>query len=292
MNPQAEEKGLKLSYEHRFEGDSPFDARPFVLSDEGRLKQIILNFVGNAIKFTNKGSVSAYSEIQQESGSHWLRIDIEDTGIGISEEDQEKLFKPFSQIDSGHNRKYGGMGLGLAISSKFAEALGGRIGCESAEGQGSRFWIRIPIDLRDNEYVEDASAPPEASRIKRGAGNVLLVEDESVNRELGAVLLKSIGYRPVCAKDGYEALKLAEEQRFDLILLDIRMPGMDGFEVAKRLRERENAGEATPIIAVSAHVMPRDSERCLAVGMNDSLRKPLTLQALSEAMDKWLGSRA
>lgn len=291
MNPQAEEKGLKLSYEHRFEGESPFEAKPIVLSDEGRLKQIILNFVGNAIKFTNKGSVSVFSEIKRESGIDWLRIDIQDTGIGIAKEDKKKLFRPFSQIDSGHNRKYGGMGLGLAISSKLATALRGSIGCESEEGNGSRFWIRIPIELRVNEFEDVDPTPSNAFHLKRGTGSVLLVEDESVNRELGVVLLDSIGYQPVCAKDGYQALKLAEEQDFDLILLDIRMPGIDGFEVAKRLRERELNGKQTPIIAVSAHVMPRDQERCLAAGMNDSLRKPLNLQALSKAMDKWLGSR-
>lgn len=123
-------------------------------------------------------------------------------------------------------------------------------------------------------------------------GRVLLLEDESVNLKLGSVLLKSIGYEPTCAKDGYEGLDLAQSHPFDLILLDIRMPGIDGFEVARRIRERGTPGERIPIVAVSAHVMPGDKRRCAAAGMDDSMRKPLTLHGLSETMDKWLSNRA
>lgn len=291
MQPQADLKELEIHYEHSFTGDSPFDARPVITTDIGRLKQIVLNFLGNAIKFTNKGSITVKSEIESEShGNDYLRIEIRDTGIGIRDDDLQKLFKPFSQVDGSLTRQYGGMGLGLAISRKFAKALGGDIGCRSEVGVGSRFWIRIPVGLKKITLEEKGTTTISATPLKTGQGSVLLVEDELVNRELGAVLIKSIGYEVVCARDGFEAVKLCKTRAFDIVLLDIRMPGMDGFETATKLRELDELDKQTPIVAVSAHVTPRDKEHCLEVGMNGSLRKPLTLQKLSETLANWLGS--
>ena len=289
MQPQVDLKGLDLRYEHRFTGDSPFDARPVIITDIARLKQIVLNFVGNAIKFTKEGSIFVKSKIESEpQGDNFLYIEISDTGIGIREEDLKKLFKPFTQVDARLSRQYGGMGLGLAISRKFAQALGGDIGCRSKVGVGSSFWIRVPVGLKKISYEEDSAVETVVASLKIGQGSVLLVEDELVNRELGAVLLKSIGYEVVCAGDGFEALEIYKTRLFDIVLLDIRMPGMDGFETAIKLRQLDDPGKQPPIVAVSAHVTPRDKEHCLEVGINGSLRKPLTLQKLSETLEKWL----
>ena len=291
MQPQVDAKELEVHYEHSFTGDSPLDARPVINTDIGRLKQIVLNFVGNAIKFTNKGSITVKSKIESEAqNSDYLRIEIIDTGIGIRNDDLKKLFKPFSQVDGSLSRRYGGMGLGLAISRKFAQALGGEIGCRSEVGVGSSFWISIPVGLKKIAFEEKDAATISTATLKTGQGSVLLVEDELVNRELGAVLIKSIGYDVVCARDGFEALKICKTRSFDIVLLDIRMPGMDGFETAIKLRELPQLGKETPIVAISAHVTPRDKEHCLEVGMNGSLRKPLTLQKLSETLDNWLRS--
>jgi signal transduction histidine kinase/CheY-like chemotaxis protein len=291
MQSQADLKELEIHCEYSFTGDYPFDARPVITTDIGRLKQIVLNFIGNAIKFTNKGSITVKSEIESESpGNNYLRIEIKDTGIGIRDDDLQKLFKPFSQVDGSLSRQFGGMGLGLAISRKFAQALGGDVGCKSEVGVGSSFWIRIPVGLKKIAFEEKDTTTISATPLKTGQGSVLLVEDELVNRELGAVLIKSIGYEVVCARDGFEAVKLCKTRSFDIVFLDIRMPGMDGFETATKLRELDELDKQTPIVAVSAQVTPRDKEHCLEVGMNGSLRKPLTLQKLSETLDNWLGS--
>ncbi|MDG2170931.1 MAG: ATP-binding protein, partial [Opitutales bacterium] len=223
MQPQVVLKNLEIRYEHNFTGDSPFDTRPVIITDIGRLKQIALNFVSNAIKFTNEGSITVKSKIESDSGSgNILYIEIIDTGIGIKKEDLEKLFKPFSQVDGSLSRQYGGMGLGLAISRKFAQALGGDIGCSSEVGAGSRFWIRVPVELKTVSFTDDTPIETDAAPLKTDRGSVLLIEDELVNREMGAVLLKSIGYEVVCARDGFEALKMYESRSFDIVLLDIR----------------------------------------------------------------------
>jgi len=293
MRPLAEAKGLELKYEHKFEGDSPFDARPVVVTDEGRLKQILLNFVGNAIKFTHEGSITVNSKIEiGDDQRDSLLIEVNDTGIGIKDKDLKKLFKPFSQVDGSLSRQYSGMGLGLAISRKFAEVMGGSIGCSSEAGAGSRFWIRIPVSLKKVAFEDVEAVAAKATLPKSGHGKVLLVEDELVNRELGAVLLRSIGYEVVCARDGFDALDIVERQDFDIILLDLRMPGMDGYMTATKLRLKEKPGRRTPIVAVSAHVTPKDKERCLEVGMDGSLQKPLTLQKLADTLDKWLGEKS
>ena len=294
MSAQAKEKGLDLEFILELPKGFPED-RPIVFdSDEGRLQQVVLNLIGNAIKFTKEGRITVQVVIKSnKQGMDALKVSVEDTGIGISKEDSKKLFEPFTQVDEGLSRKYGGMGLGLAISRAFVEALGGVIDCSSEPGVGSTFWLEIPIKLKDGETVATLNnAPvdsiPDGDEEDNGAKSILLVDDERVNRELGASMIRSLGYHVVCAKDGLEALNLNGKQEFGLILLDIRMPKLDGFETAQALRDRSQKQPLSPIIALSAHITTKDEERCHETGMRDYLQKPLKMDTLNRCIQKWL----
>lgn len=286
MMKEADTKGLKLEFEFDLPPDYNSEKAVLFESDEGRLRQVVLNLIGNAIKFTESGTVSVTAIISKKNDTDGqLHVSIEDTGIGISDSDLEELFKPFTQVDGGMNRSYGGMGLGLAICRGFIEALGGKIDCESERGVGSRFWFEIPIVLKgqSNEDAVDFNRfelpeKPDASL------SILLVDDERVNRELGASMIRSLGYTVICAKDGFEALKLCGKQAFDLILLDIRMPRLDGFETAQAIREREDRSPPTPIVALSAPIALDDEQRCAEVGMNGYLQKPLKMDTLNATL--------
>ena len=297
MSAQAKEKGLDLEFILELPKGFPED-RPIVFdSDEGRLQQVVLNLIGNAIKFTEEGRITVRVIIKSnEQGMDALKVSVEDTGIGISEEDSKKLFEPFTQVDEGLSRKYSGMGLGLAISRAFVEALGGVIDCSSELGVGSTFWFEIPIKLKHGETVatlDNASVNsiPGGNEEDDGAKSILLVDDERVNRELGASMIRSLGYHVVCAKDGLEALSLTGKQDFGLILLDIRMPKLDGFETAQALRDRSQKQPLTPIIALSAHITTEDEERCHETGMRDYLQKPLKMDTLNRCIQKWLNRK-
>ncbi len=290
MREEAKSKQLDLEFKFELpDGYSPDQAVMFE-SDEVRLKQVVFNLIGNAIKFTHKGKITISTQIQGiENDSGKLCIRVEDTGIGISENDINKLFKPFSQVDSGLNRQYSGMGLGLAISRSFVEAMGGVINCSSIEGKGSVFWFEIPIVLKGQ--VEQTQTLIQSFNHRVAATDsqsVLLVDDERVNRELGASMIRSLGFHVVCAKDGFEALDLSGKHDFGLILMDIRMPRLDGFSTAEAIRDRQKKEPPTPIIALSAHITRQDEERCQKVGINDYLQKPLKIQVLNEFLKKWL----
>ena len=203
---QAKEKGLDLEFILELPKGFPKD-RPIVFdSDEGRLQQVVLNLIGNAIKFTEEGRIIVRVIINSnEQGMDTLKVSVEDTGIGISEEDSKKLFEPFTQVDEGLSRKYGGMGLGLAISRAFVEALGGVIDCSSEPGVGSTFWFEIPIKLKDGETVAtlnnaSVNSITDGNEEDKRAKSILLVDDERVNRELGASMIRSLGYHVVSPK--------------------------------------------------------------------------------------------
>lgn len=289
---QAEAKNKELDIEFKFDLPNEFSPDQSVIfeSDEGRLKQVVLNLIGNAIKFTESGKITIYTRIQKtENDSGKLCIRVEDTGIGISEKNIEKLFKPFSQVDSGLNRKYSGMGLGLAISRSFIEAMGGEINCSSTEGEGSAFWFEVPILLKgQKDESEPLTSSFDHTLVSHDSESVLLVDDERVNRELGASMIRSLGYNVVCAKDGFEALDLSGKFEFGLILMDIRMPRLDGFNTAEAIRDRQKNITPTPIIALSAHITREDEERCKKVGIDDYLQKPLNIQVLNDYLKRWL----
>ncbi|MBC2605414.1 response regulator [Pelagicoccus albus] len=290
LTPQA--KAKKLSTQFHFANRTGLSGTPLLVHiDEGRIRQILLNLTNNAIKFTHSGSVSLSIWAEEaKDGQSDLHIKVEDTGIGIAKEDQEKLFKPFSQIDSSWTREYGGMGLGLAISQRILKAMGGSITCSSKEGQGSIFKAVIRVNAQSGEQSEEPAKDSEPFSLAAGA-NVLLVEDEPVNRELMDALLCSLGHEVDLAKNGLEAVEMAASKQYDFILLDISMPKMDGFEASRQIRQLGENNSNVPIVAMTAHVTTEDKERCIAAGMNDYLSKPVSYSKLKSSLSVWLEKR-
>ncbi|MCC2637816.1 MAG: hypothetical protein K0Q68_1535 [Moraxellaceae bacterium] len=284
----ARQKGLEL----RYECSSP----PVVRGDGARVRQILINLLGNAIKFTRQGEVVLRCmELSRSAEKVWLRLEVEDSGIGIVEEVQKKLFEPFVQADSSTTRRYGGTGLGLAICRALAEAMGGRIGVFSVPGQGSLFWVELPFELVPPEAwpAEFEPGPEDSMELvaPEKSGRVLLVEDNPVNQLTASEMLKRMGYRVEVVGNGQEAVDAVRQLDFDLVLMDCDMPVMSGYEAARRIREREGGGRRLPIVALTASALPGDRELCLAAGMDDYLPKPVRMGELGRAVKKWLRGR-
>ena len=255
----------------------------WVLGDPMRLRQILANLLSNAIKFTERGSVACRVSLAADAAGTELpvvRFVVEDTGIGIPTHKLAQLFQPFHQLDPSVTRKFGGTGLGLAIVHSLAELLGGQLAVESREGAGSRFAVDLPLPA--TEPVIAAADPAVATRSRA----VLVVEDNAYNRHLLGDLLTSQGHRVTLAENGGKAFESLARQPFDLILLDVRMPDIDGIEVARRIRhtEREVCATPVPIIAVTADADAATREACLAVGMDDVLAKPIIPERLTRAI--------
>ncbi|OYT72458.1 MAG: hypothetical protein CFK48_02775 [Armatimonadetes bacterium CP1_7O] len=275
---RASEKGLVL--QAQINPNTP----EWVLGDPVRLRQIVANFISNAIKFTHEGSVTLLM-LPSPTYPQGVWIGVQDTGIGISEDKISSLFEAFTQADSSTTRRYGGTGLGLAISKRLAEMMGGRIGVESEVGVGSLFFVDLPLPAaqppqRHNDPAQPHSLP-EAFPNKR----ILLVEDNEVNRKVAVRLLGKLQLEVEIAVNGLEAVQKATENAYDLILMDCQMPEMDGYEATRTLRER---GIHTPIIALTANALEGDREKCLACGMNDYLSKPIQADKLRETLAQWL----
>lgn len=278
---------LKLNIDRSF----PITVR----GDMIRLRQVLLNLLSNAIKFTNKGVISIKAQTLSASADGYeLRFAVKDHGIGIPEEQQKKLFQPFTQASASTARKYGGTGLGLAISKQIVELMGGRIGVESNPGHGSTFWFIVKLlppehNLLDSRLTEEtvvhtgapSSAAPEAPHI-------LLVEDNPLNQKVALIMLERLGYTADVASDGREALRHIERNRYDLILMDCRMPEMDGFEATRRIRATVEYGKQLPIIAMTAGAYSNDREACLSAGMTDYLSKPVRELDLKNKLEQWL----
>jgi len=273
----ASEKGLEI----RCETKPGVPER--IVGDERRILQILLNLLGNAVKFTESGSVTLRVAPASGGDRPFLDFSVEDTGIGMSPETLKVLFKPFSQADSTINRRFGGTGLGLAISQRLAEAMGGRITVASLPGQGSTFTFRFPLgscSFEPTEPVEKSCA--EGSPAPRpDAGTVLVVEDELLSSELAGEMLDALGYRAVFAFNGQEAVEIFSPGIFSAILMDMAMPVMNGLVAAAKIREIEAGVGRVPIIAMTGNVLREDVERCLAAGMDGFLTKPFKKSELA-----------
>jgi len=274
---RASEKGLIL--QAHIDPNAP----DWVQGDPVRLRQIVANFISNAIKFTHEGTVTVML-LPSPTYPQGVWIGVQDTGIGVPEDKQESLFEAFTQADASTTRKYGGTGLGLAISKKLAEMMGGRIGVESEVGVGSLFYVDLPLPAAQPPQAapsDPIADLPEAFPNKR----ILLVEDNEVNRKVATRLLAKLQLQVDIAVNGLEAVQKATENAYDLILMDCQMPEMDGYEATRTLRQH---GVQTPIIALTANALEGDREKCLACGMNDYLSKPIQADKLRLTLAKWL----
>ncbi len=265
----------------------------YVVGDPGRLRQILMNLLGNALKFTRNGDVALtiFPEETDTTGVAHLRFEVSDSGIGISKEKQQEIFAAFSQVDGSITRKFGGTGLGLAICRQLVQLMGGTIGVTSEEGKGAvfRFTIRLPVG-RVEEAVSSTENTASAERLQGVSGTVLVVEDNITNRIVARGMLEHTGLKVDMAENGEQAVAASEKISYDLIFMDCQMPVMDGYQATGIIRQRENEhGTArTPIIAFTAHAMKGDREQCLLVGMDDYLAKPFTEQQLCAVLEKWL----
>lgn len=262
--------------------------------DPLRLTQILVNLVGNAIKFTDTGFVRVrISGERHDAETLQLRFEVEDSGIGIDAHDQRRLFSAFEQADSSLTRRYGGTGLGLAISRRLAEMMGGQIGLLSEPGQGSTFWFTALLRIADQVQAAAASAHDESAeeqlRSRFGGARILVAEDEPVNREVLGLLIADVGIAPDFAPDGEAAVTFATRTRYDLILMDIQMPKLNGVEATCAIRALPGCAKI-PIVATTANAFAEDRAECLAAGMNDHLAKPIDPDALYDMLLKWLSA--
>ncbi|MBL8452629.1 MAG: response regulator [Zoogloea sp.] len=260
--------------------------------DPVRLGQILLNLVSNAVKFTHRGGVTVRVLTPEgEGGSPLVRFEVRDTGIGIPAEDQKRLFLAFEQSDNSTTRKYGGTGLGLTISKRLTQLMGGSIGVDSVPGAGSVFWFAVPLAAADPEPVRNAAEAPDAAeshlRQTCGGARVLLVEDEPINRELSRELLKVAGLNVDLAEDGARAVELARLTDYDLILMDLQMPKLNGFEAARAIRALPGRTR-TPIVALTANAFEQDRRACIEAGMDDHIGKPVGAEPFYATLLRWL----
>ena len=286
----AQAKGLSLSW--HIDPALP----DLFCGDAMRLRQIVLNFTGNAIKFSERGQITVRASVAEEDSlSVLLKIEVIDQGIGISPEQQARLFHAFTQADGSMNRKYGGTGLGLIISKRIALLMGGDAGVISEEGQGSAFWFTARLRRAVAGLQPDASAPVEAARETLARDffgvRVLVAEDEPVNREVMMFLLEDAGLAPEAASNGQEAVEMARRGGYALILMDMQMPIMNGVEATRAIRLLP-AMAAIPILALTANAFDEDRDACLAAGMDTHIGKPVEPDALCEIVLHWLRKSA
>ena len=290
MRPKATEKGIE--FEIIETGGLPAQIK----TDPTRLRQCLINLINNSIKFTSSGHIHVSVSLAERNNEPLIRFDIEDTGIGIPADKQGTVFESFSQADGSHTRKYGGTGLGLTITKQLVELLGGRITLVSEEGKGSVFSFTIPAGVDVTEqvtlYTHNIGSRTALSQIKAEqpefSGNILVAEDTPTNQMLIELLLKRMGLQVTIAEDGNQALQKVLTKTFDLILMDMQMPHMNGYDATKELRKK---GFTTPIVALTANAMKGDDKKCLEVGCDEYLSKPIDRRELLEVIGKYLPSK-
>jgi CheY-like chemotaxis protein/anti-sigma regulatory factor (Ser/Thr protein kinase) len=294
------------------------DIPRFLIGDDQRLAQVVTNLLSNAVKFTpEKGSIRLEARlVKQEGRRRTLQFSISDTGIGISKEQQARLFDPFTQADSGISRRFGGTGLGLVISKRIVEKMGGRIWIESEPGRGAVFSFTVELEAGGTEALLSAAGWEAPTDFGQSAGSdgpgteapsplwrktkkfpepfagrrILLVEDMEINREVVLALFEPARMIFECAENGAEAVRLYREspEGYDLIFMDIHMPEMDGYEATRRIRAMEEPGKRVPIVAMTANVFREDIEKCLRAGMDDHVGKPLDPEEVTGKLQKYL----
>jgi len=285
MAVRAEEKGLKIN----FDFDPAMKERRYY-GDPLRIRQILVNLLSNAIKFTTTGSISInIRELEVSHDTSMVLLEVIDSGIGIAPENQKAIFEKFTQGDPSTTRQYGGSGLGLAICKGLVEIMGGSISLDSAPGRGSTFKVTLPLKLRGTRKEEKTESEGiEEDNIKSKQANILLVEDYNPNILVTTTILENAGYSCDVTRNGGEALEKIAEKRYSLVLMDIQMPDMDGYEVTRIIREREKRSNIPriPIIAMTAYALSGDKEKALKAGMDDYIAKPYDPSVLHHKIER------
>ena len=289
---QAQEKGLELEF--------PPSTQPGPLAfygDPGRISQILTNLAGNAIKFTKQGKVAvSYKVINSTDDRSLIHFSVSDSGIGLTDDQQNNLFNRFAQADTSTTREFGGTGLGLAISRQLVELMGGEIGVESELGVGSTFWFTLDLAHAETSLIPKIATTQgqpnagETLQLPQFQAKILLVEDNHTNQLVAFGLMNKIGLMPDLAINGQEAIEAVARNQYDLVFMDCQMPVMDGYAATRAIR-RNPANEETqqiPIIAMTANTMQGDQERCMNAGMNGFIGKPFDITQVCEALDQWL----
>ena len=300
LSTKIDEKGLLIK-------NNIADGSILLLNgDPTRLRQIFLNLLSNAIKFTDKGTIKISLSTKLNGDDVILNASVEDEGIGIAKNKIGNLFQPFTQADGSHTRKYGGTGLGLVICKQFVNMMGGDISVDSIEGKGSKFYFNVKLK---KQLYEGYTAAPSVSNYKlekakkgtvmgnkqtdafkkeRNKFKILLAEDNLINQKVAMRIISEFGFSIQSANNGIEAINKLKEDHFDLILMDVQMPEMDGFTATKEIRKLNSSAANIPIIAITAHALIGDREKCIEVGMNDYISKPIEPDQLIKLLDKWL----
>jgi signal transduction histidine kinase/CheY-like chemotaxis protein/HPt (histidine-containing phosphotransfer) domain-containing protein len=288
LSPLAKKKGLQLNC------NLPQEMNTWLLGDRIRLRQVLTNLISNGIKFTRHGEVSVSAVIFEQSATALsLQIRVQDSGIGIAAENQNRIFESFSQADSSTTRNYGGTGLGLAISKQLIEMMGGSLSFSSELGQGTTFWFDLKLKPTDQTLSDETLHVRTIDKQQIALqGDILLVEDHPVNQEFAMQVLSGLGVELDVAENGVEALNRLKEKHYDLVLMDCQMPVMDGYRATELIRqkERENRSARLPIIALTANAMIEDRQRCISAGMDDYLSKPFNKAQIVVLLQRWLAN--